>query len=186
MQQAAPEPVRRYESYTHEAMAAEVEAGNDPGAASEIGQGWAGLGARLRESMQTLTAISEHSREAWEGEGAEAMRATIAKAAKWSGQATEVSYAVAGAVTNQAGIAARARAEMPPPVSYDPVQMIRDAAGSGDLLTMIGLSDAMAARRAEAEAARMKAVDVMNSRDAALRGEVPGQSFETPPSLGQP
>src|SRR5438067_1805968 len=119
-------------------MAAEVEAGNDPAAASEIGQGWSGLGVRLRESMQALAAISQRSQEVWQGDAAEAMRQTLADAAKWSGEATEVSYAVADAVTNQAGIAARARAEMPPPVHYDPVGMIRDAIGSGGLLAMVG------------------------------------------------
>lgn len=186
MEYAVPEPARRYESYTHEAMAAEVEAGNDPGAAGEIGLQWAGLGATLRESMQALTAIAQRSREVWEGDAAEAMRDAMTRAADWSGQATEVSYVVSDAVTNQAGIAARARAEMPRPVDCDPVRMIRDAVSSGNFLDLIGLSDALSSRREEAEAARMKAIDVMNERDAALRAAVPSRSFDTPPPLGQP
>jgi hypothetical protein len=185
MERAVPEPARRYESYAHETMAAEVEAGNDPAAASEISEQWAGLGTRLRESMEALSSISQRSQEAWEGAGGEAVRATLAKAAKWSGQATEVSFAVADAVTNQAGIAARARAEMPPPVHYDPAQMIREAA-QGGLLSLVGLSETMSDRRAQAEAARMKAIDVMNARDAALRSAVPPRSFDAPPELGQP
>jgi hypothetical protein len=67
---------------------------------------------------------------------------------------------------------------MPPPVPYDPVAMIREA--SGNVLSLIGLSDAMAARRAESEAARLKAIDVMNTRDSALRAAVPAQSAEAP------
>jgi len=165
--QAVPEPTRRYESYTHEAMVAEVETGNDPASAGEIGAGWADLGARLRESMQALSAISLRSREMWQGTAAEAMRDTISDA-----------------VSEQAGIAAWARAEMPPPVPCDPLGMIRAAASSGSLLDLIGLSDALSARSEEAEAARMKAIDVLNARDAALRGAVPSRSFDSPPDLG--
>src|SRR5947208_1424688 len=101
MEQAVPEPVRRYESYTHEALAAEVEAGNDPAAAGEISEQWTGLAARLRESTEALAAISQRSQELWEGKAADAMRETLTRAAGWSAQATEVSYAVSDAVTNQ-------------------------------------------------------------------------------------
>ncbi|HVV10394.1 PE-PGRS family protein [Amycolatopsis sp.] len=181
-EQRVPEPVRRYESYSHEAMAAEVAAGNDPSAAGQIGQQWAGLGAQLRETMQALGTIAERSRESWQGPAGDAVRATLAKAAGWSEQATEVSLALSDAVNQQAGIAARARAEMPPPVAYDPVAMIREAA-AGTVLDRIGLSDAMTAKREEAEAARAKAIDVMNARDGALRAAVPGRSFDPPPEL---
>ena len=179
----APEPVRRYEAWTHEAMAAEVAAGNDPAAAGQIGEQWAALGERLRESARLLTAMSEQSREAWEGPAGDAVRDTVAKAAAWSEQATEVSYGVADAVAQQAAIAARARSEMPPPVPFDPARMISDAMHSGKLFPLVGLSDALEARRAEAEAARRKAVDVMNARDAALRASVPARSFDPPPDL---
>ncbi|WP_027944170.1 PPE domain-containing protein [Amycolatopsis taiwanensis] len=179
-----PEPAQRYESYTHEAMAAEVEAGNDPAAAGEIGAQWAGLGARLRESMVALNALSGHSREIWQGPAAEAMRDTLARATDWSGRATEVSYLVSDAVTAQAGISARARAEMPPPVDFDPGRMIRDAVASGNFLEIIGLSDAISSRREEAEAARAKAIDVMTARDAALCAAVPSRWFPAPPESG--
>ncbi|HET6501825.1 MAG TPA: PE-PGRS family protein [Amycolatopsis sp.] len=182
--QAVPEPARRYESYTHEAMVAEVETGNDPAAAGEIGAGWGQLGARLRESMQALSAISLRSREMWQGTAADAMRETMGRAADWSGRATEASYAISAAVSDQAGIAARARAEMPPPVPYDPLGMIRAAASGGSLLDLIGLSEALSARSEAAEAARLKAIDVLNARDAALRAAVPSQSFDSPPDLG--
>ncbi|HVW40746.1 MAG TPA: PE-PGRS family protein [Amycolatopsis sp.] len=179
----APEPVRRYESRTHEEMAAEVAAGNDPAGAGRIGEQWAALGERLRESVRVLTAISDRSHEAWEGQGGDAVRDTLGKAASWSEQATEVSYAVSDAVAQQAGIAARARAEMPPPVPFDPARIITDAMHSGKLFPLVGLSDALAARRDESEAARRKAIDVMNARDAALRAAVPAQSFDVPPDL---
>ncbi|GAB3585744.1 PPE domain-containing protein [Amycolatopsis endophytica] len=180
-----PEPVRRYESYSHEAMAAEVADGNDPAAAGQIGEQWAGLAARMRESARALTAISERAGEAFDGPAGEALRKTLAKAENWSGQATDLSFAVSDAVGRQAGIAARARDEMPPPVAYDPATMIRAAAASGDFAALAGLSEAMEQRRAAAEEARQKAIDVLNSRDAALRESVPGRFFDEPPELGQ-
>ncbi|GHF76066.1 hypothetical protein FHX82_002497 [Amycolatopsis bartoniae] len=173
-----PEPVRRYESYSHEELAAEVADGNDPAAAGRIGEQWAALGTRLRESAELLRSMSDRSQEAWQGPAADAVRATLARAADWSHQATDVSFALASAVSDQAGIAARARAEMPPPVPYDPVAMIRESAG--DVFALAGLSERMARRRAESEAARQKAVDVMVARDAALRAAVPDRSFEAP------
>ncbi|WP_158887308.1 PE-PGRS family protein [Amycolatopsis anabasis] len=179
-----PESGRRYDAYSHEALKAEVETGNDPGAAGEIGEQWATLGTRLRESTEALGKIAERSEDHWQGTGGDALRGMLAKAAAWSGHATEVSFSVADAVTQQAGIAARAKDDMPAVVSYDPAQLIRDAAASGDLLALVGLSETMSARRDEAEAARAKAVDVMNARDAALRAAVPAQSFDPPPALG--
>lgn len=176
----APEPVRRYESSTHEAMAAEVADGNDPAAAGEIGAQWAGLGARLNDSVAVLTAISERSRESWQGRAAEAMRDALSRAAEWSGQAADTSYLLADAVTTQAGIAGRARAEMPPPVDFDPGRMIVEAMTSGNVLRLAGLADALSSRREEAEAARAKAIDVMTGRDAALRAAVPGCTFPAP------
>jgi hypothetical protein len=88
-------------------------------------------------------------------------------------------------VSAQAEVAARARADMPPPVHYDPGEMIRGAAASGNVLELAGLSVAMETRRREAEAARIKAIDVMNTRDAALRDLVPPDSFTPPPALGR-
>ncbi|WP_236791666.1 PPE domain-containing protein [Amycolatopsis sp. GM8] len=176
-----PEPVRGYESRTHEEMAAEVAAGNDPAAAGQVGQQWAGLGARLRESMELLSSMADRSQEGWQGPGGDAVRAALGRVSAWSEQAAGASFALADAVTDQAGIAARARAEMPPPVPYDPVAMIRETAGN--VLGLIGLSDAMAARREQSEAARLKAIDVMNARDSALRAAVPARSFEALPEL---
>lgn len=180
-----PEPTRRYESYSHEAMAAEVADGNDPSTAGQIGEQWSGMAARLRESAQALGTISAAAGEAFEGPAGQALRKTLAKARSWSGHATELSVSLSDAVARQAGIAARARDEMPPPVPYDPVAMIREAAATGGLVALAGLSDAMEQRRAAAEEARQKAIDVLNARDAALRESVPTRFFDEPPELGQ-
>ena len=179
-----PVPTARYESYSHEAMAAEVERDNDPVAAGEAGARWEGLAKRLHESTADLAGLIASSEENWRGGAGDAARAALGRAARWLSHSAAVSAAVGSAVGAQADVAARARADMPPPVPYDPAVMIRDAASSGNVLVLAGLSDTMAARRAEAEAARQKAIDVLRTRDAALRGHVPAESFAAPPSLG--
>ncbi|GAB3477308.1 hypothetical protein FB471_6139 [Amycolatopsis cihanbeyliensis] len=182
-ERAIPTPNRRYESYRHETMRDEVESGNDPSAAGEIGLHWGELAGRLRESTQELRNLSTGSVELWQGTAGDALRGVLDKAAGWSDEAAEISAAVAEAVSQQASVAARARAEMPEPVAYDPAAMIREAAAGGDIQALVGLSDALAQRREDAEAARQKAVDVMNNRDAELRAAVPRTAFAAPPTL---
>lgn len=179
-----PVSTRRYEAYSHQAMKDEVEAGNDPGEAGLIGGQWDELAGRFHESAQALTALLESSRENWSGEGGEALRGVLTQAARWSGEVAGVSTSVGGSVSAQAEIAARARAEMPEPVEYDPASMIRNAAASGNLLVLAGLPAAMEETKAAAEAARQKAIDVLNARDAALRDAIPvQQTFSPPPPL---
>jgi hypothetical protein len=180
-----PVPAARYESYSHEAMAAEVERDNDPVAAGEAGARWDGLAKRLHESTADLAALIAGTHENWRGEAGDAARASLGRAARWLSHSAAVSASVGRSVGAQADAAARARADMPPPVTYDPAAMIRDAAGTGNLLALAGLAEEMAARRAEAEAARQKAIDVLRTRDAALRGHVPPEAFPPPPTLGR-
>jgi hypothetical protein len=178
-----PADDRRYEAYSHEAMQAEVEAGNDPGAAGEIGAQWTHLAARLRDSVQALAGMSTASQELWQGPAGEALRRSLGRAAEWTDRTAQVSALVGESVGQQAAVAARARVQMPEPVPYDAAGLIREAAGSGDIRSLVGLSDLLSARRAEAEAARQRAVDVMRERDEALRAAVPRQGFDTPPPL---
>ncbi|WP_199431869.1 PE-PGRS family protein [Qaidamihabitans albus] len=182
-ERAVPEATRRYESYRHEELKAEVESGNDPTAAGEIGRAWADLAVRLREAGEALTGMVAGSEEQWQGAGGDALRAVLGRAAGWSDRSAELSDLLGDAVGQQAAIAAKAKAEMPEPVPYDPAGMIRDAAAGGDIRLLAGLADALAARRAEAEAARQQAVDVMYARDEALRAAAPATSFPAPPEL---
>ena len=179
-----PVPAARYEAYSHEAMAAEVERDNDPVAAGEAAARWEGLAKRLHESTADLAGLIASSQENWRGAAGDAAREAVSRAARWLSHSAAVSASVGGAVGAQADAAARARADMPPPVTYDPASMIRDAASSGNVLVLAGLADEMAARRAEAEAARQKAIDVLRTRDTALRGHVPAETFADPPTLG--
>ncbi|QRP48753.1 PPE domain-containing protein [Amycolatopsis sp. FDAARGOS 1241] len=184
MSAAVPEPTARYESYSHVALAALVEQDNDPVAAGQAGARWAELARRFDDSTASLVALSSGSRELWEGDAGDAMRAVLAKATGWLGESAAVSAKVGDSVAAQADVAARARAEMPPPVEFDPAAMIRSAAASGSVLQLAGLSIELDARRAAAEAARQKAIDVVRTRDEALRGLVPGVSFPAAPALG--
>jgi len=166
-------------------MAAEVAQDNDPVAAGEVGARWEELSRRLQDSTEELAQLISGTHEKWQGEAGDAARGVLGKAAHWLSHSAAVSSTLGESVGGQAEAAARARADMPPPVTYDPAAMIRDAAGSGNILALAALADEMEARRAEAEAARQKAIDVMNTRDAALHGLAPGTGFSAP-SLGGP
>ncbi len=178
-----PAPAARYESYSHEAMAAEVAQDNDPVAAGEIGARWEDMSRRLQDSTEELARLIAGTHEQWQGEAGDAARGVLGKAAHWLAHSAAVSATLGDAVGGQAEAAARARADMPPPVTFDPAGMIRDAAGSGSILALVALADEMETRRAEAEAARQKAIDVMNTRDAALHSLAPRTGF---PSFGGP
>ncbi|MEC3977657.1 PPE domain-containing protein [Amycolatopsis sp. H20-H5] len=175
----------RYESYSHEAMAAEVGRGNEPTDAGQLGAQWQGLAQRLQESTSGLAGLAARSQDSWQGAAGDAVRSVLGEATGWLARSASVSSTVGESVAAQAEVAARARADMPPPVSYEPGEMIRGAAASGNVLLLAGLSLAMESRRQEAEAARIKAMDVMNTRDAALRDLVPHESFDPPPALGR-
>lgn len=181
-----PQPDVRYEWYSHDRLKSLVDAGNDPESAGEIGAGWRSLGRTLQQASEQLAASSAASEEAWQGEAGRALRAALDRATAWAGQAAATADALGGAVSAQAGAAAHARSAMPDPVSYDPGGMIRDAMGAGDLTALAGLTDAMAQRRAEAEEARRRAVDVLHARDLALRDAAGVRSFTVPPRLGGP
>ncbi|WP_116051933.1 PPE domain-containing protein [Amycolatopsis palatopharyngis] len=174
---------RRYESYSHAAMRAEVEAGNDPAAAGEIGAQWSDLAARMRDSAESLRRLSEGSTELWQGSAGEALRTVLGRAGDWSDEAAGVSSALGESVSQQAAISAKAKAEMPEPVEYDPGAVIREAALSGDIAGLVGLSDTLTTLRARSESARQKAIDVMHGRDAGLRAAVPSATFGAPPPL---
>lgn len=178
-----PRQASRYEAYSHEAMRAEVENGNDPAAAGQVGREWTELAARLREAGEVLNEVSSASAQAWYGPAGDALRSVLGRAALWSGEVASASATIGDAVGRQAEAAARARVEMPEPISYDPAGMIRTAASSGQVWQLVGLADAMERRRAEAEAARQQAVDVMYARDDALGDAVPQVGFPDPPPL---
>ncbi|MDT8914854.1 PPE domain-containing protein [Amycolatopsis sp. PS_44_ISF1] len=183
---AVPEPTARYESYSHEALAAQTEQGNDPASAGAAGARWSELSRRLRDSTAELASLVAGSQESWRGETGDAVRAVLGRAAGWLVDSAAVAGVVGESVAGQAEVAARARADMPPPVELDPAGMIRSAAASGNVLALAGLSAVLDARRAEAEAARQKAIDVLHTRDAALHALVPGVAFPAVPALGQP
>ncbi|PRX51135.1 PPE family protein [Prauserella shujinwangii] len=182
-ERAVPAQHRRYEAYRHEELKAEVEHGNDPGAAGEVGRDWGELAQRLREAAGALGEVATGSEDLWQGEGGDALRAVLGRATGWADESATLAERLGDAIGQQAAAAARARAEMPEPVPYDPAGLIRDAASGGDIRQLAGLAVLLTERREEAEAARQRAVDVLYARDEALRAAVPAESFSAPPPL---
>lgn len=175
-----PISTRRYEAYSHQALKAEVEDGNDPGSVGEVSAQWGELAARLAESAQAIAKASGGSESSWTGEGGDAMRASVMSTASWSRQAADFSVGVANSLAGQASIASRAKQEMPEPVDYDPGQIIRSTVQSGNIIALCSLPATLWAKQAESEAAKQKAVDVMNARDAGLHTTAVREGFPQP------
>ncbi len=102
----------------------------------------------------------------------------------WSEQ-TGAQYRAAGsAITEQSGAADTAKRNMPPPVPYDPAQMIRDARESGNLFELAALPFKLYAQKQRHDAAHDQAAEVVATRDSSFStaaAAVP--AFIPPPSL---
>src|SRR5690349_8287478 len=128
----APVPNLNPDAQSHEALKAMTDAAN-PAGAQAVADGWAELAAKSDEAADLFQRAIQNSEPGWTGEAADAMRAHLARVAAWTRE-TGAAYRVAGdAIARQSEAAEVAKSSMPPPVPYDPAQMIRDASASGNL-----------------------------------------------------
>lgn len=175
-----PISTRRYEAYSHEALKAEVETDNDPSAVGEIGFEWAELAGQFADHAEVIKTAAQSSEQSWQGAGGDAMRASVLSMAAWSHQAAEASVNMANSMAKHSAIAARAKHDMPEPVEYDPAGLIRSTVQSGNIFALCALPGVLWANRAASEAAKQKAVDVMNARDAGFHTAVVTEGFPQP------
>jgi hypothetical protein len=179
----APAPSMNPQAQSHEALKAMTDAA-DPGAAQAVADGWAEMAAGFDEAARLFQRTVLSSATGWTGDAAEAMRTQLARIALWSEKTGAQYQAASGAITEQTGAADTAKRNMPPPVPYDPGQMIRDARESGNMFEMAALPFKMYAQKQRHDAAHEQAVEVVGNRDssfAAAAGSIP--AFIPPPSL---
>lgn len=176
-----PVPAMNQRAETHEALKAMTDAA-DPAGAQAIADAWREVANGLDEAADLFRHALLDSEQAWSGAAADAMRAQLARVAKWSA-ATGAHYrAASDAIGTQAGAAGTAKSAMPPPVPYDPAQMIKDAGGSALQLAL--LPYAMRARKDEHDAAHEEAARVVAERDRVFGEAAAGvPEFSPPPSL---
>jgi hypothetical protein len=180
----APIPNMNPDAHSHEALKAMTDAAN-PAGSQAIADGWAELAAKSEEAGQLFQRAIQNSEPGWTGEAAEAMRAHLARIAAWTRQ-TGTAYQAAGeAIGSQGEAAAVAKSSMPPPVPYDPAQMIRDASAGGNIADLAALPFRMYEQKQKHDAAHDEAARIVAARDKAFSesaGAVP--SFTPPPLLG--
>lgn len=109
------------------------------------------------------------SQAGWTGSAAEGSRAALAKVGEFSGMTGDHFTATGEVLQAQTSAASEAKARMPDPVEYDPKKMFTDALKSGSLLQLAALPATMPMQRAKSENAKAEAVQVMQSRDDAMR-----------------
>jgi hypothetical protein len=170
---------------SHEALKAMTDAA-DPAGAQAVADGWAELASGFDEAARLFERTVLNSATGWTGTAADAMRTQLARIAMWSEQTGNQYRAAGSAITDQSGAADTAKRNMPPPVPYDPAQMIRDAQESGNLFELAALPFKMYAQKQRHDAAHDQAAEVVANRDStfsAAAAAVP--AFIPPPSLTQ-
>lgn len=180
-----PVPSMNPQAQSHEALKAMTDAA-DPAAAQAVADGWTELGTGFTEAADLFRRTMADSEAGWTGEAADAMRARLAEVARWSEQTGEQYRAAGAAITDQVGAADTAKTTMPPPVPYNPAQMIRDARESGNIFELAALPHQLYAQKQRHDAAHEQAAEIVANRDrtfASAAGGVP--AFIPPPSLAE-
>ena len=179
----APTPSMNPRAQSHEALKAMTDAA-DPAGVQAVADGWAELASGFDEAARLFERTVLRSSAGWTGDAAEAMRGQLARIAMWSEQ-TGAQYRAAGsAITEQSGAAETAKRNMPPPVPYDPAQMIRDARASGNLFELAALPFKLYAQKQRHDAAHEQAAEVVTNRDTSFANAAAAvPAFIPPPSL---
>ena len=182
-ERAVPTPAMNPRALRHEVLKSFTDAA-DPAGSTAVADTWGELASRLDKAAELFQRAVSESEAGWTGEAADAMRAQLARVVEWTRQTGAHYQATSAAIAAQSGVAESAKSAMPPPVPYDPAQMIRDARASGDILRMASLPFQMYAQKQLHDAAHEEAVRVVTERDrafSAAAGQVP--AFAAPPSV---
>jgi hypothetical protein len=176
---AVPPPNQNYPHLTHEQLKALVTQNSEPGQAYAAGDEWKGVASQLRDAAITLDAAINGSQSHWEGAAADLARAHLAKVRDWSADTAEFFNATGTAMHDQVDAAAKAKADMPNPVDFDPAKMIEQAAVNP--IAMLTLPATMYATYEASNSAKDQAVKVLQTRDASMQQASSAIPAFTPP-----
>ena len=178
-----PTPSMNPNAQSHEALKELTDAADSSGSQA-VADGWAAMASGFDEAAGLFQQAMVSSEAGWSGDAAEGMRAQLARVARWSKETGARYGAAAAAISTQSVVADSAKRSMPPPVPYDPAQMIKDARDSGNILAMAALPFKMYAQKQKHDAAHDEAARIVAERDLAFSlsaGAIP--EFSPPPSL---
>ncbi|MFI9384095.1 WXG100 family type VII secretion target [Kutzneria sp. NPDC052558] len=179
---AVPHPNANYPGMSHDQIKTLVTQNVDPGAAYKAGDEWHGLAGQLRDAAITLDAAINGSQSHWEGAAADLARAHLAKVRDWSADTAQYFNATGTAMHDQVDAAAKAKADMPDPIEYNPGKMLAQAAVNP--IALIALPAEMYLTHEASNDAKNKAVQVIQARDSSMQSassSIP--AFTPPPDL---
>jgi hypothetical protein len=180
---AVPHPNQNYPGMSHDQLKMLVTQNVDPGTAYKAGDEWYGLSDQLRDAAVTLDAAINGSQSHWEGAAADLARAHLAKVRDWSADTAQYFTSTGRAMHDQVDAAAKAKADMPDPIEYNPGKMLAQAATNP--ISLIALPAEMYLTHEASNDAKAKAVQVIQARDTAMQSassSIP--AFTPPPDLG--
>ncbi|WP_211764120.1 WXG100 family type VII secretion target [Kutzneria sp. CA-103260] len=167
---------------SHDQLKTLVTQDVEPGTAYKAGDEWQGLADQMRDAAITLDAAINGSQSHWEGAAADLARAHLAKVRDWSADTAQYFNATGTAMHDQVDAAAKAKADMPDPIEYNPGKMLAQAATNP--ISLIALPAEMYLTHEASNDAKNKAVQVIQARDASMQSassSIP--AFTPPPDL---
>jgi hypothetical protein len=106
----------RWQGYSHQELYDQLNSGPGVEAASPAVDTWAGMSQALDELQQDIGAGVRASGASWEGIAADSARDTLGPLGDWAQQASSAADVMRVSTELQAGLLAKARADMPAPV----------------------------------------------------------------------
>ena len=106
----------RWQGYSHQELYDQLNSGPGAQAAAPAADTWAGLSQALDELQQDIGAGVRASGASWEGIAADSARDALGPLGDWAQQASSAADLMRVSTELQAGLLAKARADMPVPV----------------------------------------------------------------------
>ncbi|MBP2321279.1 hypothetical protein JOF56_001664 [Kibdelosporangium banguiense] len=184
-ERSVPQADTQYPGIDHKVLKQWTDQG-EPADANGFGDMWREFGRGLSESAENLMVAVFGSEAGWTGQAANAMRAQLKKVADWSLKTGDSFQTASRALDEQGTAVGTAKNSMPDPVDYNPGQMIKDAAKSGNIVEMALLPVNMYKQQQAQQQAHEKAIQVVAQRDAELAAAAASiPSFEPPPKIDE-
>lgn len=171
----------RWQGYSHQELYDQLNSGPGAKAAGPAVDTWAGLSTTLDELQQDIGAGVRASGASWEGIAADSARDALGPLGDWAQQAASAADMMRVSTELQAGLLAKARADMPAPV---PVTAEQPNGIVTALQHLIGEQTDHEIQEASANAAEQKAFQVMAQYESGTSDNTASLGdFGQPPDL---
>lgn len=171
----------RWQGFSHQELYDQLNSGPGAEAATPAVDTWAGLSQALEELQQDIGAGVRASGASWEGVAADSARDALNPLGDWAQQASTAADMMRVSTELQAGLLAKARADMPAPV---PVTTEQPNGVVSVLQHLLGEQTDHEIQEAAANAAEQKAFQVMAQYESGTTDNTASLGdFGEPPAL---